>query len=114
MLSSADSPLHGICCTRSSGAGTDSRGGLETHVLSLNDLLSDGCRLCRTTLPSRTLATTQASFEIIPHVQRTAEKFRRNVICPREQLVTLLGDRDNRYRISLHFDFQSCLSCDVA
>src|SRR5207253_3507818 len=79
-------------------------------------VLSDRWRLsssgrCVSALPTTTGDTTS---DVVTDIERAAEKFRRDMIALGDQIIALLGERDNRNGIRFYFDFQSRLIGDVA
>src|SRR5439155_8981151 len=81
----------------------------------LNDVLSDRRRLSSSgryvsALPTTTGHTTSY---VVTDIERAAEEFRRHMIALCDQIVALLGERDNRNGIRFYFDFQSGLIGDV-
>ena len=101
MLPCSAGPLEEIRLACSSRTGAHSGGGLVTHCLLLYDILSNRCRLRRSTCP--TLPRSQAAFKVVTHVKWTAEKLRRDAIPLHEKITALFspGDEGNGKR----FDF---------
>src|SRR5262249_42933727 len=105
-LASTGSALQQVRLARGTGAGARSGSGLETYRLFFNDVLRHGWRLSNSGRCASTLATATGytTADVVTDIQRTAEKFRWDVIPFRDQVVALLAERNNRNGIRFHLD----------
>src|SRR4029077_6199183 len=117
-LTSSGSALQLVCLARGTGTIADSGGRLKTYCFLLKNVFRYGRRFCSSGVPClaatpATSSTAHTSSDVVTDIQRPAKKFRRDVIPLGNQIVALLGERNNSNGIRFHFDFQSRLVGDV-
>ena len=105
-LAGTGSPLQLVCLTRGTGTGAGAGSGLKSYRLLLNNISRHWWRLSNSGRCASSLATTagHTTPNVVTDIKRTAEKFRRNVISLRNQIVALLAERYHRNCVRFHFD----------
>ena len=108
-------PCTCVCLACSASAGADSGSGLKTHCLLLKNISRHGWRLFNSGIRCQHPAATtgQITSDVVTDIERAAEKFRRHVISLCDQIVALLGERNNSNGIRFDFNLQSRLIGDV-
>src|SRR5205814_678555 len=115
-LASTGSALQLVCLACAAGASASSGSSLETHCLLLNNIRRHGWRFsysCSCASPLSATTTSDVTSNVVTHIERTAEKFRRHVIPLCDQIIALFGERNNSHGIRFDFDLQACLIGDV-
>src|SRR5213078_3223989 len=93
-LAGTGSALQLVCLTRGTGTGAGTGSGLKSYCLLLNNISRHRWRLSDSGGCASPLATTagHATSDVVAHIERAAEKFRRHVIPFRNQIVALLAE----------------------